>query len=184
MKSEKVIDLKQQLIGLFDKENMLAFFDFHLPLDQNESVQGLCKIAVPKEGEAKSKYLSLLFIIDTIDDAVAEKVDSHLRGISWSGHKNCLRGSTMIIPMPHVSYEARHYIQEVEIYLSPHTKVSRSYIVDEFYPAILKILGCRGNELIFWDERPRNKKHLEIADVHMGSDHSLIEQIIGYFTGA
>ena len=50
MKSEKVTDLKQQLIGLFDKEKVVAFFDFRLVVDQNESVQGLCKISESKEG--------------------------------------------------------------------------------------------------------------------------------------
>ncbi len=178
---EKVTDLKQQLIGLFDKEQVLAFFGFQLAVEGDLSVQGLCKIAEPKEGEAKSNYLSLLFIIDTVDDAVGERVDSLLKGIPWSEFKNYLRGSDMIIPMPQVSYETRHYLKEIEIYLSPHTRVSRSYIVDDLYPAILKILGCRGDELVFWDELPPEKRRLEMSDGPKEAHRSLAERIIGYF---
>jgi hypothetical protein len=183
MKSEKVTDLKQQLIGLFDKEKVLAFFDFQLVIDQNESVQGLCKISEPKEGEAKSNYLSILFIIDTIGDAMEEKVDTLIKGISWSGFETHLWGSNMIIPMPHVRNDSQHYLKEVDIYLGANTRVSRSYIVDYLYPAIIKILGCRGNELIFWEELPVEKKHLEITDVQRGMDGSLVERIINYFKG-
>jgi len=182
--SEKVIDLKQQLIGLFDKENVLAFFDFQLAVDQNESVQGLCKISEPKEGESKSNYLSILFIIDTINDMVEAKVDTLIKGISWNGFKACLYGSNMIIPMPHVGSETQHYLKEVEIYLNPQILASRSYIVDNLYPAILKILGCTSNELTFWDELPVEKKQLKVSDVHNYADRSFINQIIDYFKGA
>jgi hypothetical protein len=181
---EEVIDLKQQLMGLFDKEKVLAFFDFQLVLDQNESVQGLCKISEPKEGQAKSPYLALLFIIDAVDDAAEKKVDALMKGISWMGFKNHLRGSTMIIPMPRVASDTRHYLKEVDIYLSPDVRVSRSYIVDHLYPAIVTMLGCRGNEPIFWDELPLEKKQLEMADTNKRADRSLIEQIIAYFKGA
>jgi hypothetical protein len=184
MKCEKVTDLKQQLIGLFDKEKVLAFFDFHLVVDQNESIQGLCKISEPKAGEAKSNYLSILFIIDIIDGAMEEKVDTLMKGISWSGFETYLWGSSMIIPMPYVKqHDSQHYLKEVDIYLNANTRVSRSYIVDNLYPAIIKILGCKGNGLIFWEELSDEKKHLEITDVQRGTEGSLIERIIGYFKG-
>jgi len=183
MKSEKVTDLKQQLIGLFDKEKVVAFFDFRLVVDQNESVQGLCKISESKEGEAKSNYLSILFIIDIIDGATEEKVDKLIKGISWSGFEANLWGISMIIPMPYVKHDSQHYLKEVDIYLSTNTQVSRSYIIDNLYPAIIKILGCKGNELIFWEELPVEKKHLKITDVQRKMDGSLIERIIAYFKG-
>ena len=41
-----------------------------------------------------SDCLSLPFIIDTIDDAVEEKIDSLIKGISWSGFKKRLREAT------------------------------------------------------------------------------------------
>jgi hypothetical protein len=90
----------------------------------------------------------------------------------------------MIIPMPRVASDTRHYLKEVDIYLSPNTQVGRSYIVDHLYPAIVTMLGCRGNEPVFWDELPLEKKHLEMADTNKRADRSLIEQIIGYFKGA
>lgn len=184
MKSDEVTDLKQELVGLFDKENVVAFFDFQLAVDQNESVQGLCKISGPKEGETKSNYLSLLFIIDAPNDAAETKVDKLIRNISWSGLETRLDGTRMVIPMPHVGYDTRHYFKGVEIYLAPEIRVDRSYIADKLYPAISGILGCMANEIIFWEELPSEKKRLEAADVKNNADRTLIEQVIDYFRGA
>ncbi len=183
MKREKVIDLKQQLIGLFDKEDVLAFFDFLLIVDRTETVPGLCKIAEPKAGESKSNYLSLLFIIDTIDDRMKDRVDSIMKGISWGEFKQYLKGIDMLIPMPHVSYETQHYLEEIEIYLSPQLRITKPYLADDLYPAIVKTLGCRGNGLIFWDEFPLNKEVINKDSIPKETDRSLIDQMIAYFKG-
>lgn len=108
MKSEKIIDLKQQLIGLFEKEEVLAFFDFELMVDPGLSVQGLCKISEPKVGASMSNYLSLLFIVDVINDATEAKVDSYINGIFWHEFKKRLNGIDMIVRIPHVNYGTRH----------------------------------------------------------------------------
>lgn len=183
MKSEKIIDLKQQLIGLFEKEEVLAFFDFELTVDPGASVQGLCKISEPKAGAAKSNYLSLLFIIDAIDDAIEAKVDAHMKGILWQEFKGRLSGIDMIVPMPHVGYGTRHYLKEVELYLDRQTQITPSFVSGDLYRAIVKTLGCSGGEPVFWSDLPRVKKQLERTEIHQGADRSMIETIIDYFKG-
>jgi hypothetical protein len=183
MKSEKVTDLKEQWIGLFDREEVVAFFDFLWTLDQKDRVQGLCKISEPKKGEAKSNYLSLLFIMDTTDEAMDGLIDSYMKRVPWTDFKKYLSGIDMIIPLPHVSYGTRHYLKEVEIYLVPDMKITRAFIADTLYPAIQKVLPCQGNELIFWEELPRERQHLRIDPVHKGTDRSLVDTIVAYFRG-
>ncbi len=183
MKSEKIIDLKQQLIGLFEKEEVLAFFDFELAVAPGASVQGLCKISEPKAGTSKSNYLSLLFIIDAIDDAIEAKVDSYMKGILWHEFKNDISGIDMIVPMPNVSYGMRHYLKEVELYLGRQTQITPSFVSCDLYPAIVKTLGCRGGEPVFWDDLPREKQQFERTEAHQGTDRSLIDMIIDYFKG-
>jgi hypothetical protein len=183
MKSEKIIDLKQQLIGLFEKEEVLAFFDFELAVDPGASVQGLCKISEPKAGTSKSNYLSLLFIIDAIDDAIEAKVDLYMKGILWHEFKDRMSGIDMVVPMPHVSYGTRHYLKEVELYLGRKTQITPSFVSGDLYPAIVKTLGCRGGEPVFWNDLPREKKQFELTELPQGTDRSLIETIIDYFKG-
>ncbi len=183
MKSAKIIDLKQELIGLFEKEEVLAFFDFELAVVSGSSVQGLCKISEPKVGASQSNYLSLLFIIDTIDDAIEAKVASYMNGIVWPEFKNRLSGIDMIVPMPHVSYSTRHYLKEVELYLSRQMQITPSFVSGDLYSAIVKMLVCSGGELVFWSDVPREKQQLELTESLKGKDRSLIETISDYFKG-
>lgn len=155
MSNENIFDLEEQFIGQFDREDLLAFFDFQLAVDQNENVQGLCRISKPKKGEAISNYISLLFIIDKIDDRFKGEIDSHMKGISWDDLKNKLRGCEMIVPMSHVSYETRQFSQDVEIYLGRDMQITREYIGNDLYPAILEIFRCKSNELTFWEDFPQ-----------------------------
>ncbi|MHB8773184.1 MAG: hypothetical protein ACYC7J_19485 [Syntrophales bacterium] len=181
MRREKAIDLEQQLIELFDREDVLAFFDFQLPVDQKATVQGLCKISEPNQKDSKSGYLSILLIIDTVDEAVEDAVRALMKGISWAELKKHTPGIEMIIPMPHVSHGTQHYLEEIAVYLAPQQRITKSYLTDDLYPAIMNTLGCSGNGLIFWDERLRPQKDAN-RDRQDKPDRSLLERMIAYFT--
>lgn len=181
MTPKKIIDLKQETIGLFDKEDMLAFFDFDLPADQIETVQGLCKISKPKVGKSKLNYLSLLFIIDTVDDGITYKIDAIMKRISWGDLKAHLKEIDMIVPIPHVDYDAQHYLKEIEVYLRPQQRITKPFLADELYPAILKAIGCRSHELTFWNEFSSADEDIEKDNVKSETNRSLIERMLAYF---
>ncbi|MDQ5984369.1 MAG: hypothetical protein CSYNP_00064 [Syntrophus sp. SKADARSKE-3] len=183
MRHEKIIDLKQQLIDLFDREEILAFFDFQLAIRSNENIQGLCKISEPKKGQAASYYLSLLFIIDTTDDAIEGLVDAHIKATSWVDFKHFVKGVNMVVPLPHVRNETRHCLKEVEIYFDGNTRITRPYIAHELYPAILRVFRCIGGELVFWEELSSEKKQLKIDPGHHEGNRSLIDMVVDYFKG-
>ena len=160
---------------------MLAFFDFQLTLDLNGMVQGLCKISEPKEGQSKSNYLSLFFIIDTPDDRGKEaKIDLLMKQLPWSDLKKGMPGIDMVVPMSRVSYGNNHYIKEVEIFLGQGQPVTRPFLVGALYPTVIKTLGGTGGDLVFWDKSPSEKKRLEADNLHQETGRSLIGQLIDY----
>lgn len=177
MKREKIIDLTQELISLFDKEDVLAFFDFQLIVDRTETVQGLCKISKPKEG--KPNYLSLMFIIDAIDDKIADRVNSVMKSVSWGEFKKHGHGIDMVIAMPHVKRDTQHYLEEIEIYLNPELRITKAYLTDDLYPAIVRTLGCTGGGLVLWDDLPTKR----IDNPNKMKNHSMINLIIAYLKG-
>lgn len=179
--TSEIVDLKQQLIGLFEKEDVLAFFDFRLSLGADAPVQGLCKISAPKAGAAKSNYLSLLFIVDAVDDSLEAKVDAYMKHVLWQKLKDHLRGIDMIVPMPHVRYGMRHYLKEVELYLAAHTQITGALVSGDLYRAILLTLGCEGGEPVLWSDLPPEKQRLESLKADTGTNRSLIAMIGSYF---
>ena len=183
MKREPITDLKEQWIKLFDREELVAFFDFKWAADETNRIHGLCKISEPRKGQAKSNYLSLLFIIDATDEAMEGLISLRIKDIPWADLNNYMAGIDMIVPLPHVSYGTQHYLKEVEIYLARDRRLSRTFIADELYPAMLKIFPCQGSELTFWEELPPEKKHLPIDQALKKTDRSLIDTIVNFFKG-
>ncbi len=151
-RNEKIINVSQQLIDLFNREELLAFFDFELQIGIDDEIAGLCKISKPKVGESNNNYLSLLMVIDAVDDKRENEVDLYIQGISWHGIARYLPEIEMIVPMPHVRYETCHYIQEIDIYFKANMKITIPYLSNIFYPVIIKIISCKSRGLSIWDE--------------------------------
>jgi hypothetical protein len=152
-----VIDLNQQLIDLFNKEEMLAFFDFQLNLSGTEPVSGLCKISRPKSTDQHTQYISLLFLIDTPNGAIWQHVNAYAEHIRWSAFEAELPGIETVLSIPHLHQGAGIYFKETAIYLNREATASKYYISNKLYPAILKIMGLRAGELVFWEDLPETK---------------------------
>jgi|WetSurMetagenome_2_1015567.scaffolds.fasta_scaffold07906_8 hypothetical protein len=153
-----MIDVNQQLIDLFNKEKMLAFFDFRLNLGGDESVSGLCKISRPKGTGEQIQYISLLFLIDTPNEAVGQQVDTFTRNIGWSSFREAMPGVQTVLPIPAGQQGAGIYFKETDIYLNSDVVISKAYVASKLYPAISNIVGLRAGELVFWDDLPEKKQ--------------------------
>ena len=66
-RSDASIDIKQELADLFEKEDLVAYFDVISSPDITPPLSGICKIAKPLAETTGRPYISLLFIIDTPD---------------------------------------------------------------------------------------------------------------------
>jgi len=76
MSADDTLDLKQQIVDLFNLEEMFAFFDFVLKMGSERTVTGLCKISRPK-AKKRARYYSMLFIIDTANDEIRWEIGKY-----------------------------------------------------------------------------------------------------------
>ncbi len=176
-----MIDLNQQLIDLFNKEEMLAFFDFQLSLSGNEPVSGLCKISRPKDTDQHTQYISLLFLIDTPNGAIWEHVNAYAENIDWSKFEAELPGIETVLSIPHLHHGTGIYFKETAIYLKSDAAASKYYVSNKLYPAILKIMGLRAGELVFWEDLPETKHQLKSVLAEKESSQSMLSRLKDFF---
>jgi hypothetical protein len=176
-----MIDLITQLIDLFNKEQMLAFFDFQVTPGGNEPVSGLCKISMPKGADEQSQYVSLLFLIDTPNDTVWEHVNAFVNNIGWDAFRRELPGAETVLSIPHLIHTTEIYFKETAIYLSSNVTVSKYYVSSKIYPTVLRVTGLRPGELVFWEDLPESKREIKGLGSEEGTPHSLVARLKDFF---
>jgi hypothetical protein len=172
-----MIDVNRQLIDLFNKEKMLAFFDFRLHLGGNEPVSGLCKISRPKGTGEQAQYLSLLFLIDTPNEVILEEVDAFARNIGWNTFQGAMPGVQTVLPIPTRHQGSGIYFKETDIFLNNDVVVSKAYVASKLYPAISRVIGLRAGELVFWDDLPEKKQALRGVSPEEEPGQSLLSRL-------
>lgn len=176
-----MIDLDQELLELFNKERMIAFFDFQVFPDKGDPCSGLCKISQPKSGSRKSRYISLLFLIDTPHDMAWKHVDAYAGRLDWNAFQHELPGAVTVLPIPHLHRSTGIYFKEVDIYINSSVSTEKRYIANQLYPAVVKIMGLKGGEMVFWDDIPENRQELQRVTIERESNPSLVERIKNFF---
>jgi hypothetical protein len=172
-----MIDLTKQLTDLFKKEQMLAFFDFQVTPGGNEPVSGLCKISRPKGAGGQSQYVSLLFLIDTPNDEVWEHVNTFVNNIGWDAFRLELLGAETVLSIPHLIHKTGIYFKETAIYLSSNVTVSKYYVSSKLYPAVLRVMGLKAGELVFWEDLPESKQEIKSLGWEKGSPQALVARL-------
>ncbi len=148
--SDKPIDIMQDFIAQYAKEEMLAFFDFTLPQAGRAPVAGLCKISQPKNG-ARLKYLSLTFMVDTPDEEARVRIERALNRMEEDGLRKSLPAVAEVIPMPSMNTGAENYIRQTDILLQDVIYPDRSFVADLLIPAIRKVTGVDVTDVVWWD---------------------------------
>ena len=158
MAEDNVIDLRQQIVDLFNKEEMLAFFDFTLRVGASETATGLCKISRPKSGKSQAQYYSMLFMIDTSTEEIRMDVGRHMGSVNWEGLANEIPGIESVMSMRGVDLGPTVYFQETDVYVKKGTDITPRTIVGDVYPAVVKAAGLRAGELVLWEDLPVKNK--------------------------
>jgi hypothetical protein len=154
MGRDPVIDAHKQFVDLFKKEEMLAFFDFLLPLAENRTAAGLCKISRPKGDLQQGRYLALLFLIDAPDEALREEVTAYAKRIPWNHLAELAPGIETVLSIPDLHSGSGFYYKETDLYVSGKVELSKAYVVSKLFPAILRVTGFSARELVFWEDVP------------------------------
>ncbi|WP_420264571.1 hypothetical protein [Candidatus Magnetominusculus dajiuhuensis] len=148
-KDGDIVDLEQEFYDSFEKEQMLAYFDFAFP---KGALPGLCKISRPKEGHTKSTYFSTLFIIDTTSDSAFNEVASYARKIQWDDFRNYLPGFNSVMAMPYAGQKTETYFLEADIFIDTPIDIPKQFVLHRLYPSIEKVTGFKTGTLVFWDD--------------------------------
>jgi len=176
-----MIDLDKELLELFNKERMIAFFDFQVIQGRADPYSGLCKISQPKSGSRQSQYISLLFLIDAPDDTAWRQVDTYASRLDWNAFQRELAEVVTVLPIPHLHKSTGIYFKEVDIYLNNRVAIAKRFVMNQLYPAISKVMGLKGGEMVFWDDIPENKKELQSITMEKGTPRSIVERIKNFF---
>jgi hypothetical protein len=149
------IDLHREFINVFNREEMLAFFDFQADTGKGATVSGLCKVSKPKEGKSDMCYFSLLFIIETPDENIWQDVDTWFSSIQWDGLKHRLPEFESVLSIPFTTDEfTGNFFQEIDVYVREDTEPSRSFILDGLCPAVRSVSRITSGEPVFWKDLP------------------------------
>lgn len=153
MNNNKAIDLEQQLADLLRQESMLAFFSFALPLAGRGPASGIAKIAKPREGKSKSRYLAVLFIVDTPSHAARQAVSEAFNRMNWQSlAEGVLPGCRSAIPIPYAHIGADLYFLETDLYLEDTVALEQDYLEDHLMPALARVARLKSGALTMWDE--------------------------------
>lgn len=177
------IDLYREFIDVFRKEEMLAFFDFQAESRKSGTLSGLCKISRPKPGTGGSRYLSLLFIIETPDETAWKEAEERFGAIAWDGLQDRFPEFESALSIPFTLREfTGNYFQEIDIYLKDFSAVSRSFITGTFCPAVFSVAAITAGEPVFREDLPDVEKDLKKSlTADKESSASLISRLRDFF---
>jgi hypothetical protein len=166
MGREDRIDVTKQLQDLLAREEMLAFFDFELELPEAKTVSGLCKVSRPKKGKARSKYVSLFFIVDTPGGEARAAVLSSLEGIQWDVLRGQLLGFEDALLLPATDVGSGDFVvSQVDLFVGEEIDLEKPYVLGQLHPAIVKAAGIiSGDPVYFADPRPEQSAGAKSGD--------------------
>jgi hypothetical protein len=185
MTQQKRIDIFQEFIDQYAREDMLAFFEFTLDCAGREPVSGLCRISQPKAGSSSLKYLSLTFVIDTPDEATRLPVQNSLSRLEEIRLQAALPQVTGVVPTPPISTSPAHYIKQIDILLGAALTPDQHFIAERLLPVLCEITQIKVNDISWWDVRPEDRggPHGEhVAEEEHGS--SLVDTLKKFFRRA
>ena len=149
-----MIDFDTQLQDLFNKEEMLAFFDFQFPGGTNPPLTGLCKISKPKTDEKSAHYFSLLFLVDASSAAGWDRIDEIFKQVPWETLAERLPGVDAVLTLPYSQPVGGLYLQEIDIFFQKGSVVSKGNISSRLVPAVAWVCGCQAGKIVFWSNTP------------------------------
>jgi hypothetical protein len=147
---DKPIDIMQQFVDLYGREELLAFFDLTIERPGKPPISGLCRVSKPKGSGAKLHYLSLSFVADTPDDETRAAVEQILARLDADTLSQAVSGITGVVPMPSMSGSASSYVTQTDILLE--SEPDRQFIALRLLPAIRRLLQAKPTEVVWWSE--------------------------------
>lgn len=152
MDEQKPIDIMQEFVDLYGKEEMLAFFDFSVERPGKAPISGLCRISRPKSSSAKMQYVSLSFLADTPDEDAQTAIAAVLDRIDTASLRRAVVEVSEVVIMPSVGRASDSYVGQADILLD--AAPDKQLIALRLLPAIRRLMQVKPTEVVWWAEPP------------------------------
>jgi hypothetical protein len=148
---DEPIDIMQEVIDLYGREEMLAFFDFGIERAGQAPLSGICRISKPKD-QGQLRYLSLVFVVDTPDVASQRFVPKLLGKLDSDALRAHVAELAEAVVMPASASRPENYVQQIDLLLDADVEPDQSFISAKLLPAIRNLTGLHTSELVWWNE--------------------------------
>lgn len=180
MTDQKPIDIMQEFVDLYGKEEMLAFFDFSVERPGKQPVSGLCRISRPKSSGAKMQYLSLTFVADTPDDDAEAAIAAVLERIDTDGLRRAVAEVSEVVVMPSMGSPAHSYVAQADILLD--TAPDKQFIAMRLLPAVRRLMQVKPTEVVWWAEPTASPAPTPRPSVAPETGTSIVANIKSYLS--
>jgi len=171
VKKPEQIDIFQEFVAQYAREELLAFFDLTVPRAGKEPLLGLGRISQPKQGSSSLRYLSLTFVMDTPDEEARTAVQHVLTHLEETSLQAVLPQVAGLVPTPSMHTGPEHYIKQIDILLGATTTPDKYFLTERLVPALQKILPVQISEVSWWEARPEGP-HDAGSEPHTGEAQS------------
>jgi hypothetical protein len=151
MKGEP-IDIMQQFVDLYSREEMLCFFDFSIARPGAADLSGLCRISKPKSGNSSLRYLSMVFVVDTPDEQSRRDVPAVFARLDSDSLKVFAPEIAEVLAVPAPTGHAENYVHQIDLLLDTDIEPDEHFVSSLLLPAVRKISGFRTSEMVWWDD--------------------------------
>ncbi len=178
MAENEAIDIFQEFVDLYAREDMLGFFGFTLNHPGEAPISGLCRMSKPKGGDSKMPYVSLTFVVDTPSEGVRAFVQGVLGELDGDRLKQRAPGVADIVSVPVMSSAGDNYVGQTDVLLTAGTEPNRLFVGGTLLPALREIAGLTLGEIVWWDDAgPQPTSGAAVAAL---SNESLLHTLKNY----
>ena len=146
---DEPIDILKDFVDLYNREEMLAFFEFRCARAGADPVHGLCRISKPK-GRVGFSYLSLTFMADAADDGARAAVDDVLAKIEADDFRSMLPAIATVVPVPAMCNGSENYVRQLDAMLQPHIHPGKPFVAERLLPALRSVMQIEASSVVWW----------------------------------
>ena len=149
------IDIEEEIIRIFKREELLAYFDISYDLTDECLLNGLCKISKPKTNSEGMKYLGLLFVFDVLNCKCLQEINRIMQAYEAGGLKRCLKELDFVIVCPSTelsSNNSKICIRQVDLVFPDSFIPGREFLEEDLLPALCATGHLPNVKLEWWPD--------------------------------
>ncbi len=163
MNKKSIEDITRECAALLKQEHTLAYFDFQLQAGRTP-LEGLCRIGHPRRDPSGKDFISLVFVVDTPEEASRTPAMAALRPLGGGMLESALPELFSAIPVPPAPCSPQIYIRQFDLILKDRFRASQEFIARRLYPALTAGLNLTVGELGWWDQEKKQQAPEPVAD--------------------